>query len=258
MLSKIGQVQIPTDMLESMHTAGHMCCSHAPKAFRPFQSASCLSKGCRRIPSASCYRGLTGARHARQASVVVHAVAHGEASQLVAKGQEKYGKGDRMGALKLFEQALKKDPTIEDRQAALFNSTCVHASFGDVEFAQVTLRDAINCGLDFETAMKSGDYVKLNSSPQVIIQLRKFAQAANRIKAAVSTEASAPQLAKAVSKGEIKPGDLSDILGTEIRDGMDTSAFGILRRVLLLIVIAVVGGTALFFLGLKFAFPEYR
>ena len=33
---------------------------------------------------------------------------------------------------------------------------------------------------------------------------------------------------------------------------------GILRRVLLLIVIAVVGGTALFFLGLKFAFPEYR
>ncbi len=33
-----------------------------------------------------------------------------------------------------------QDPTIEDRQAALFNSTCVHASFGDVEFAQVTLR----------------------------------------------------------------------------------------------------------------------
>ena len=91
-----------------------------------------------------------------------------------------------------FHQHVQ-DPTIEDRQAALFNSTCVHASFGDVEFAQVTLRgdcfpmlvlarcvaklaytlavsfcaDAINCGLDFETAMKSGDYVKLNSSPQV-------------------------------------------------------------------------------------------
>ena len=61
---------------------------------------------------------------------------------------------------------------------------------------------------------------------QVIIQLRKFAQAANRIKAAVGTEASSPQLAKAVSKGDLKPGDLSDILGTEIRGGMDTSAFG--------------------------------
>lgn len=128
---------------------------------------------------------------------------------------------------------------------------------------------------------------------QVIIQLRKFAQAANRIKAAVGTEASAPQLAKAVSKGDLKPGDLSDILGTEIRGGMDTSAFGmscllakykcnlgtscdwgffstmtqanmclsgagIIRRVLLIIVVAVFGGTALFFLGLKFAFPEYR
>ena len=36
-----------------------------------------------------------------------------------------------------------QDPSIEDRQAALFNSTCVHASFGDVEFAQVTLRGTL-------------------------------------------------------------------------------------------------------------------
>ncbi len=36
------------------------------------------------------------------------------------------------------------------------------------------------------------------------------------------------------------------------------SSAGIIRRVLLIIVVAVVGGTALFFLGLKFAFPEYR
>lgn len=33
---------------------------------------------------------------------------------------------------------------------------------------------------------------------------------------------------------------------------------GILRRVLIIILVATVGGTALFFLGLKFAFPEYR
>ena len=61
---------------------------------------------------------------------------------------------------------------------------------------------------------------------QVIIQLRKFAQAVKRIKAAVGTEPSAPQIAKAVSTGDVKPGDLSGILGTEIRGGMDTSAFG--------------------------------
>lgn len=61
---------------------------------------------------------------------------------------------------------------------------------------------------------------------QVIIQLRKFAQAAKRIKAAVGSEASAPQIAKAVSKGEVKPGDLSEILSTDIRGGMDTSILG--------------------------------
>ncbi|DBB03583.1 hypothetical protein WJX82_006743 [Trebouxia sp. C0006] len=247
-----------------MHSAaGQVVCQHAfvshrPKGFTPFRHCSASLSVCHKASSNSPFLRRQGRRQLRQRCGTVHAVAHGEASDLVAKGQEKYDKGDRMGALRLWEQALKKDPTIEDRQAALFNSTCVHASFGDVEFAQVTLRDAINCGLDFETAMKSGDYVKLNSSPQVIIQLRKFAQAANRIKAAVGTEASPPQLAKAVSKGDIKPGDLSDILGTEIRGGMDTSAFGIIRRVLLIIVVAVVGGTALFFLGLKFAFPEYR
>lgn len=66
----------------------------------------------------------------------------------------------------------------------------------------------------------------LVSCPQVIIQLRKFAQAAKRIKAAVGSEASAPKLAKAVSKGEVKPGDLSEILSTDIRGGMDTSVLG--------------------------------
>lgn len=188
----------------------------------------------------------------------MQAVAYGEASQTLAKGHKKYESGDRMGALRLFEQCLSQDPELEDRQAALFNSTCVHASFGDVEVAQVTLRDAINCGLDFEEAMRNPDYVKLSSSPQVIIQLRKFAQAAKRIKAAVGSEASAPQIAKAVSKGEVKPGDLSEILSTDIRGGMDTSILGIIRRVAILILIGVVGGSALFFLGLKFAFPEYR
>ena len=61
---------------------------------------------------------------------------------------------------------------------------------------------------------------------QVMIQLRKFAQASKRIKEAVGTEASAPQLAKAVGQGDINPGDLADILNTEIKGGMDTSAFG--------------------------------
>ena len=33
---------------------------------------------------------------------------------------------------------------------------------------------------------------------------------------------------------------------------------GILRRVLIIVLVAIFSGTALFFLGLKYAFPEYR
>ena len=33
-----------------------------------------------------------------------------------------------------------QSPTQQERQAALFNSTAVHASFGDIELAQITLR----------------------------------------------------------------------------------------------------------------------
>ncbi len=37
---------------------------------------------------------------------------------------------------------ILQDPTTSQRQAALFNSTAVHASFGDIELAQITLRGA--------------------------------------------------------------------------------------------------------------------
>jgi len=85
------------------------------------------------------------------------------------EGKDKYAKGDKMGALRLWERCLKQvrpcclslrasklrvhnydtpstdtsglqDPSLEQRQAAHFNSTAVHASFGDVELAQITLR----------------------------------------------------------------------------------------------------------------------
>ena len=92
-----------------------------------------------------------------------------QAAVLLEQGKDKYAKGDKMGALRLWERCLKQvrpcclphhafklelmssthqtltltepqEPSIEQRQAALFNSTAVHASFGDVELAQITLR----------------------------------------------------------------------------------------------------------------------
>lgn len=48
-----------------------------------------------------------------------------------------------MAAMKLYEDALGEDgATARQRQAALYGSTAVHASFGDIELAQITLRGA--------------------------------------------------------------------------------------------------------------------
>lgn len=46
-----------------------------------------------------------------------------------------------MGALKQWEQVLQQEPSLEQRRAALFNAACVHASFGDLELAQIPLKD---------------------------------------------------------------------------------------------------------------------
>lgn len=92
-----------------------------------------------------------------------------QAAALLDEGKQKYNNGDKMGALKLFDRCLEKvraskltgrllfppvdkltaymvvqqAPSQEQRQAALFNSTAVHASFGDIELAQITLRGAV-------------------------------------------------------------------------------------------------------------------
>lgn len=50
-----------------------------------------------------------------------------------------------MGALRLWEQALSTGPTREQRLAALYNAACVHASFGDLELAQIPLKDGESC-----------------------------------------------------------------------------------------------------------------
>ncbi|CAK0787216.1 hypothetical protein CVIRNUC_010432 [Coccomyxa viridis] len=189
-----------------------------------------------------------------------------QAAECITKGQEKYNAGDRMGALRFFEQSLKKSPTQQERQAALFNSTAVHASFGDVELAQITLREGINCGLDFKKALKDSEdqqLVKFQGSPQIVIQLQKFAEAVKRIKGAVGSvnDRTAPPAAAAAagksaySSESVFGKDLSGLLSTDLT-GIDPSLGGIIRRVAALLVVGVLLAVALFFVGLKFTFPE--
>lgn len=64
-----------------------------------------------------------------------------QAETLLSQGRAKYEGGDRMGALRLWELALEQAPTPDQRRAALFNAAAVHASFGDLELAQIPLKD---------------------------------------------------------------------------------------------------------------------
>ena len=50
--------------------------------------------------------------------------------------------GPLMSSLRQVSLGLQ-DASRQDQQAALYNSTCVHASFGDLELAQMTLRGVV-------------------------------------------------------------------------------------------------------------------
>lgn len=176
-------------------------------------------------------------------------------------GREKHDKGDRMGAVMLYEKALKKDPTVQQRQDALYNSTCAHAFAGDAEFAQVTLRDAIVAGLDLEATMKDPKAVKLQASQQVIIQLRKFAEKVQKSRpkptAATNNDAvSAPQSpSPSTAKRLSLDSDASQLLSTDMT-GLDTSIAGVVKRVVLLLLVLIALGIGLFFVGYKYTFSS--
>ncbi|GAB4823977.1 hypothetical protein N2152v2_011023 [Parachlorella kessleri] len=186
--------------------------------------------------------------------------ASAEAGALLSAGLQKYVSGDKYGALTLFEDCLKKDPSREDRLAALWNATCIHAYFGDAEVAQIMLREAVALGLDFEAALLGSDprMVKLQASAQILIKLRKFSQAtAKSLAAAEANAAQAPPAAASSRQRSSKSGrsiltqDVSDLTKTEMQ-GIDTSMLGVVRRVAVLLVALVAFGVGLFYFGLQF------
>ena len=74
--------------------------------------------------------------------------------------KRRYESGDKIAALNLYVEVLNEDGITQPQvQKALFGATAVHASFGDVELAQMSLRDGIGQGLDFEAALNDKDTV---------------------------------------------------------------------------------------------------
>ncbi|WIA36482.1 hypothetical protein OEZ86_007782 [Tetradesmus obliquus] len=223
-------------------------------------------------------RGLPGrvsgaavaARHARSRQqqlqrLVVRSAE--KAAELLREGNAKYTAKDLMGALKLYEDVLNQDGvTTRQKQEALYGSTAVHATFGDVELAQITLREGIKTGLDFEQAVNDPEMVEMVTSTQILIQLKRFnqqAQAAVAARARVTLPGSGSSGGS--SRARTKPSaapldqDLGSILGTPDSEtaGVDTSVGAIIRRVLLVLLVGVGLGTALFFAGLETLFPKY-
>jgi hypothetical protein len=203
----------------------------------------------------------------RAAAAAAAAAASASAAEQLARGRAKFDAGDRGGALRLWEEAAADaSATTAQRVAAYYNATCVHASFGDVELAQITLRAALLGGLDFAAAVEDPAavdpaLVTLVASQQVRNRLRKFAEAAAKKAAAPAPPPPPPRAAAGggAGSGAARPGLLADDMSGRLQTdltGLDASALGIVRRVALLLAALSGLGVVLFFLGQKFMFVE--
>ncbi len=214
---------------------------------------------------------------------------------MLAEAKKKYDANDRMGALNLWEQSLKQNPETEQRLAALYNATCVHAGYGDVELAQITLREAVQRGLDFSKAIQDptgvDEYmVKFIASQQVLVRLKKFDEATRKAMGAAAAPPSfssssssssvagkrplpdpaqysssnssnssrssmPPTRGVARTKASMLDSDLSRMLETDMQ-GIDTSIFGIIKRVLILLSVLTGLGVGLYLVGINYLFPD--
>ena len=186
--------------------------------------------------------------------------ASAEARELLAAGKVKYESGDRMGALKLWEDVPRYKPDDQERITALYNCTCVHAGFGDVELAQITLRDAVLQGLDFKEILTNPqsydeDAVTFVASQQVQIRLKKFSEAALKAAAAKKDAALPRSSSVRPTRKTLMQDDISEVLETDM-SGIDTSILGIVKRVIVLLVVLSGLGVGLWLVGLHYLFPD--
>ncbi|CAG9467882.1 unnamed protein product [Pedinophyceae sp. YPF-701] len=215
-------------------------------------------------------------------ALVLRTRASAEARAKLDEGRKLFDAGDRMGAIRMYDEVIEAGPTPEQVQEALYSATCCHASFGDIELAKMTLRDAVAAGLDFEAAVKNEEWVPLIASTQCKIQLRNFSKAVAKQTRAGAGPATDEQKAMQKSQGitpkrqapAYKPslsgdaslqdrlrdanerGDVSELLATDMGEGLDTSLGAIARRVAILLLVLTVSGVVMWYAGLALLFPQ--
>jgi len=94
---------------------------------------------------------------------------------------------------------------------------------------------------------------------QVVISLRKFAKTMKTAKAKGRLVAGGPTRGMELSPKGLKDAmamsDVSTLVGADMK-GIDTSIWGIVRRVALLVLVLVAIGLLLYFVGLELMFPK--
>ncbi|GAX73038.1 hypothetical protein CEUSTIGMA_g490.t1 [Chlamydomonas eustigma] len=204
------------------------------------------------------FRYICPGNRGRGRDLRVNVRASSKAAQLLTAAKQKYESGDKLQASKLYEDVLLESPTAPQRQAALFGNMAVHASFGDVELAQMTLRAAIQEGLDLEQALQDPDLPEIVTSQQILIQLKRFNQ---QVLKSQLMSASRPQTFTAARARSTRATDLDleDILGKPNSEKLDIDAspLGIAKRVAVVLLTGVLLGTVLFYIGLESLFPKY-
>uniref|UniRef100_A0A061R3X0 Uncharacterized protein n=1 Tax=Tetraselmis sp. GSL018 TaxID=582737 RepID=A0A061R3X0_9CHLO len=232
------------------------------KILSPVAVYKCLLSPARAIPRLRRDSGrklaVESSRGRRKFSFTVSASV--KSQEYLDEGKALVVAGNRMGAIKSFEDALEQAPTQEQRQAALYNITCCHASFGDVELAQITLREALLAGLDFDAALENQEYVPFTASKQARIQLKKFADSFRQSMAKASARAAAsPPTAAAAAAPErrktvqeiLDTKDVGGMTSTELK-GIDSSVGGIVLRVAGLLLALIGIGVTAYLLGLEY------
>lgn len=183
-------------------------------------------------------------------------------------------------------------PTAPEAAAASWNATVVHCSFGDVELAQITLRDALAAGLDFERALTAEgrrvtgarvDEIRASvadndasvaaregsgpggdggggGDPSAALRL-PFAgspQVASQLRKFAKNFARASSLAASATPSySSSPSSSSPSSSSPISvDGIDASPAAIAKRVAVLLAVLLGLGVGLYLYGLQYLYPS--
>ena len=213
------------------------------------------------------------------------------AQALLVEASKEYTNGSKMAALDKFDAIATNEKlklTQIELLAALYGKMCCLAAAGQVDSAKAALRNAVEAGLDYEVAIAKGEFpqdvndifvsdytdmVKLEASTQMRRLLSSFAvqiakQQEQALKKELQDEARLAEEASQPSEEdrERTAARLEQLLQSSPSEDsfnlsgepmmLDTSTGAIVKRVSILVFLAIILFPILYFGGLQLVFPK--